>query len=58
MMSFIVMGDTVNLTSRLESADKFSGTRCLAAQATVAAAAQAAEAREIDNLVVAGQTRP
>ena len=58
MMSFTVMGDTVNLASRLESANKFYGTRCLVAQATVAAAAQAVEAREIDNLVVAGQTRP
>ena len=58
MMSFTVMGDTVNLASRLESANKFYGTRCLAAQATVAAAAQAVEAREIDNLVVSGQTRP
>ena len=58
MMSFTVMGDTVNLASRLESANKFYGTRCLVAQATIAAAAQAVEAREIDHLVVAGQTRP
>ena len=58
MMSFTVMGDTVNLASRLESANKFYGTRCLVAQATIAAAAQAVEAREIDRLVVAGQTRP
>ena len=52
------MGDTVNLASRLESANKFYGTRCLVSQATIAAAAQAVEAREIDRLVVAGQTRP
>ena len=58
MMSFTVMGDTVNLASRLESANKFYGTRCLVAQATIAAAARAVEAREIDRLVVAGQTRP
>ena len=58
MMSFTVMGDTVNLASRLESANKFYGTRCLVSQATIAAAAQAVEAREIDRLVVAGQTRP
>jgi class 3 adenylate cyclase len=58
MMSFTVMGDTVNLASRLESANKFYGTRCLVSQATIAAAAQAVEAREIDRLVVAGQTHP
>ena len=58
MMSFTVMGDTVNVASRLESANKFYGTRCLVAQATIAAAARAVEAREIDRLVVAGQTRP
>jgi class 3 adenylate cyclase len=58
MMSFTIMGDTVNLASRLESANKFYGTRCLVSQATIAAAAQAVEAREIDRLVVAGQTRP
>jgi class 3 adenylate cyclase len=58
MMSFTVMGDAVNLASRLESANKFYGTRCLVSQATIAAADQAVEAREIDRLVVAGQTRP
>ena len=58
MMSFTVMGDTVNLASRLESANKFYGTRCLVSQATISAAAEVVEAREIDRLVVAGQTRP
>jgi class 3 adenylate cyclase len=58
MMSFTVMGDTVNLASRLESANKLYGTRCLVSQATIAAAGPAVEAREIDRLVVAGQTRP
>jgi adenylate cyclase len=58
MMSFTVMGDTVNLASRLESANKVYGTRCLVSQATIAAAGPAVEAREIDRLVVAGQTRP
>jgi class 3 adenylate cyclase len=58
MMSFTVMGDTVNLASRLESANKIYGTRCLAAEATIAAAAKAVEAREIDRLVVVGQTQP
>ena len=38
--------------------NKLYGTRCLVSQATIAAAAQAVEAREIDRLVVAGQTLP
>ena len=58
MMSFTVMGDSVNLASRLESANKFYGTRSLVTEATFAAAGSAVEAREIDRLVVAGQTRP
>jgi adenylate cyclase len=58
MMSFTVMGDTVNLASRLESANKFYGTRCLVSQETITASAQAVEVREIDCVIVAGQTRP
>ena len=38
MMSFAVMGDAVNLASRLESANKFYGTRYLVPQATISAA--------------------
>ena len=58
MMSFTVMGDTVNLASRLEAANKIYGTRCLVAEATIAAAGDAVEAREIDRVVVLGQTHP
>lgn len=58
MMSYTVMGDTVNLASRLESANKLYGTRILASEATVAAARGAIEAREIDRIVVAGQSQP
>src|SRR5499427_1311861 len=58
MMSFTVIGDTVNLASRLESANKIYGTRCLASEATIAAANSAVEAREIDRVVVVGQTQP
>jgi len=58
MMSFTVIGDTVNLASRLESANKIYGTRCLISEATIAAADGAVEAREIDRVVVVGQTQP
>jgi adenylate cyclase len=58
MMSFTVIGDTVNLASRLESANKIYGTRCLASEATIAAADSAVEVREIDRVVVVGQTQP
>jgi adenylate cyclase len=58
MMSYTVMGDTVNLASRLETASKTYGTRSLISEATVAATDGAIEVREIDRLVVVGQTQP
>jgi len=58
MMSYTVMGDPVNLASRLEAANKEYGTRSLVSENTVAAAGDAVEAREIDRLVVLGQTQP
>src|SRR5262245_60250449 len=54
-----VMGDTVNLASRLEAANKVYGSHCLVSEATVAAAVGAAiEVREIDRVVVLGQSQP
>ena len=59
MMSYTVMGDTVNLASRLEAANKAYGSHCLVSGATVAAAKDAAiEVREIDRVVVLGQSQP
>ncbi|MFG3596021.1 adenylate/guanylate cyclase domain-containing protein [Bradyrhizobium sp. RDI18] len=58
MMSYTVMGDAVNLASRLENVNKIYGSHSLVSEATITAAGDAVESREIDRLVVAGQTRP
>ena len=58
MMSYTVMGDTVNLASRLEGANKEYGGRILVSEATIKGASDAIEAREIDRVVTLGQTHP
>jgi class 3 adenylate cyclase len=58
MMSFTVMGDTVNLASRLEAANKVYGSRSLISEETIGAVGAAIEVREIDRLLVVGQSRP
>ena len=58
MMNYTVMGDTVNLAARLEAANKLYGSRSLIAEATVAKTDDTIQFREIDRLMVAGQTQP
>ena len=58
MMSFTVMGDAVNLASRLEAVNKIYGTRILISQATADAIGSHLELREVDRLAVAGQAAP
>jgi adenylate cyclase len=58
MMSFTVMGDAVNLASRLEAVNKLYGTRILISQATAEAIGAQLELREIDRLAVVGQSVP
>ena len=48
MMSYTVMGDAVNLASRLEGANKIYGSHSLVSEPTIEAAGDAIESREID----------
>jgi class 3 adenylate cyclase len=58
MMSYTVMGDAVNLVSRLEGANKVYGSHSLVSEPAVKAAGDAIEFREIDQVVVVGQSHP
>lgn len=53
--SYTVMGDTVNLGSRLEGVNKVYGTRILTCERTREQCGDAAEFREIDTIAVVGK---
>lgn len=53
-----MIGDTVNLASRLEGVNKVYGTTILISEDTYRLAQSAIEAREIDFITVAGKTEP
>jgi adenylate cyclase len=56
--SYTVIGDTVNLASRLESINKIYSTSLILSEETYRMAQQIIEARELDLITVAGKTEP
>jgi adenylate cyclase len=54
---YTAYGDTINTTARLETANKFLGTR-ICASATVAAAAKGFQGRPVGDLMLRGRSEP
>ena len=57
-MNFTIMGDPVNLGSRLEGANKAYGTRAMISERTLELAGDAAAVRELDLIRVKGKHEP